>query len=637
MTSITTEDTAARPEAPRTRALPVLSDAYPRRGLDPDELQIVSGFWQRRQETNARTTLDHCLHWIEKLGWLANFDRVAAGCDRDGHVGWPFADSEVYKLMEAIAWEYGRTRRPELDALFRSLSRRVRAAQDEDGYLNTCFGHAGQPARYSDLSGGHELYCAGHLLQAAAARLRTSGQDDFVDAARALADHVCREFGPDGRQTFCGHPEIELGLVEFGRATGEPRYGRQAALFVFRRGHRTLEPPALLGPDYFQDDQPVRQRQAWSGHAVRALYLAAGAVDCAVDSGDQALLEALERQWHRTVERRTYITGGMGSRHQDEGFGEDYELPCDRAYCESCASIASVMVSWRLFLATGRVEYVDLIERTLFNVVAGAVSPEGDRFFYANTLYQRAEGTTVDGVNPRAEASARSAWFDVACCPTNIARTMASLGSYMACVEPGLVTICQYGGATIRTDAGHGPVVLRMETRYPEDGRIRIAVQDAPADGVRLRLRIPAWARDARIDDGSGPREAGPGWADVVAVKGSRLTLDLPMGARVTRPDPRVDATRGCIAVERGPLVLCLEAQDLPAGTGLDDVVVDPASLATSSTGAVIDGSALAHQTGSATTSLGPVPLIPYHQRARRGTTMMRVYLPDKDGGHAQC
>src|SRR5690606_29902328 len=187
-------------------------------------------------------------------------------------------------------------------------------------------------------------YCTGHLLQAAVARVRTVGEDKLVDVARRAADHVCREFGPEGRQGVCGHPEIELGLAELGRALGEARYIEQAGRFIERRGRGTLEPIALLDSSYFQDDRPVREAEAWRGHAVRALYLAAGAVDVAVETGDEELLGAVERQWDRTVERRTYLTGGMGSRHQDEGFGEDWELPPDRAYCETCAGIASVMV-----------------------------------------------------------------------------------------------------------------------------------------------------------------------------------------------------------------------------------------------------------------------------------------------------
>ena len=374
---------------------------------------------------------------MEELGWLANFDRVAQGQMSSQRPGWQFSDSEVYKLMEALAWEYGRSGDPSANELLVGLTERVAAAQHRDGYLNTAFGHPGRPARYTDMEMGHELYCTGHLLQAAVARLRTTGPDRLTEVAHRAAEHVYREFGPEGREAVCGHAEIEVALAEFGRATGESRYVELARLFVERRGRGLLTPVPLLSSAYFQDDVPVRQATAWSGHAVRALYLAAGAVDIAVDREDHELLAAVTGQWQRSVERRTYLTGGMGSRHQDEGFGDDWELPADRAYCETCAGIASVMVSWRLFLATGEVRYADLIERTLYNVVATSPREDGRAFFYANPLHQREPGTDVvpDAVNARAEGGVRAPWFDVSCCPTNVARTLASLGSYLAAVE----------------------------------------------------------------------------------------------------------------------------------------------------------------------------------------------------------
>src|SRR5699024_9305058 len=258
-----------------------------------------------------------------------------------------FSDSEVYKLLEALAWEMGRSEDPVLESMWDVLVERIAAAQDEDGYLNTCYGHPGQAARYTDLSSGHALYCFGHLFQAAVARHRAHGPDRLTEVARRAAEHVCEQFGPSGQDGICGHPEIETGLAELARVFEEPRYTEQARLFLDRRGYGTLAPIPLLGPAYFQDEIPVRRARVLRGHAVRALYLAAGAIDVAVDTGDRELQSAVEQQWARTVERRTYITGGMGSRHQDEGFGDDWELPPDRAYCETCAGIASVMLSAR--------------------------------------------------------------------------------------------------------------------------------------------------------------------------------------------------------------------------------------------------------------------------------------------------
>lgn len=302
---------------------PVVPSRGSRRPLGLRETTLTGGFWAERQEVNAVATLDHCEAWMERLGWLANFDRVADGTIGLGRTGWVFADSEAYKLLEALAWEHGRTGDPALDERIRRLTARIGRAQDPDGYLSTAFGHPGQPPRYSDLEMGHELYNVGHLLQAAVARLRTSEPDDLVEIARRAADHVCERFADAG---LCGHPEIEVGLAEFGRALGESRYLEQARRFLDRRGHGSLR-DIPLGRAYFQDDRPIRAAVAFRGHAVRALYLAAAAVDVAVELDDRELLTAIERQWRHTVARRTHLTGGMGSRHQDEGFGEDWELP----------------------------------------------------------------------------------------------------------------------------------------------------------------------------------------------------------------------------------------------------------------------------------------------------------------------
>ncbi|WP_035737343.1 glycoside hydrolase family 127 protein [Glycomyces arizonensis] len=639
--------------APRSTpppAAPVVPLGGGRRGIGPDDLRLTGGFWGELQERNANATLKHCLEWMERLGWIANFDRVADGDTGGPRPGWQFSDSEIYKLAEALAWEYGRTGETWVNEALEALTGRIAAAQDEDGYLNTCYGHAGQPGRYSDLSSGHELYCVGHLLQAAVARVRTVGEDKLVDVARRAADHVCREFGPDGNPGICGHPEIEVGLAEFGRALGEPRYSEQARVFVERRGRGTLAPIALLDASYFQDDVPVREAEVWRGHAVRALYLAAGAVDVAVDTGDAALLAAVERQWARSVERRTYLTGGMGSRHQDEGFGEDWELPPDRAYCETCAGIASVMVSWRLHLATGDVRYADLMERTFYNVIAASPAEDGRSFFYANPLHQRSAAADVrpDAVNPRAEGGVRAPWFDVSCCPTNLARTLASWQAYAATVEENTaegdtVSLLQYAAGEMRLALAEGELALRIATEYPHAGTVRIEVVDAPARSG-LRLRVPHWADGATLSDGSGERDVEPGWADVRGplAPGAVIVLELPTAPRLTWPDERIDAVRGCVAVERGPLVLCAESVDLPPDQSLEDMRVDVSGpLRAEGDGALVRTRSAPARTESPgrppyrpappTGDAGPereLRLIPYYRWARRGGSAMRVFLP---------
>lgn len=606
------------------------------RPLGLDEVRITGGFWARRQSVNAEASLAHIEHWLERSGWIRNFDLVVAGGLAAGREGREFSDSEVYKLLEAMAWEIGRTGDDEVETRFRALVARVAAAQDTDGYLNTRFGHAGQPPRWSDLAWGHELYCVGHLLQAAVARARTrpDADDGLLAVARRAADNVCDTFGPDGVDGLCGHAEIEPALVELARVTGDDRYLARAALFVERRGHGRLG-DVEWGREYFQDDVPVRQATVLRGHAVRANYLAAGAVDVAVETDDAGLLTAVRDQWRAAVARRTYVTGGQGSRHQDEAFGDDWVLPPDRAYSETCAGIGSVMLAWRLLLAHGPdaadAAYADLIERTLFNVVATSPSADGRRFFYTNTLHRRVRGTVPDPdrASIRAAASLRAPWFEVSCCPTNVARTLASLGAYVATTDDDGLQLHQYASGTV------GPVTVA--TAYPDDGEIRVTVDRAGP--LSLSLRVPGWAVEgATLTVDGATRPVGPGYVTERRAwrAGDEVVLRLPMAPRFTWPDARVDAVRGCVAVERGPLVYAVESVDAP---DVDDLRVD-----TTHPPALVDGRVVVRcrRLGagdpdwpygvSAPPAAGPaahdVPLVEYHAWAQRGPSTMRVWLP---------
>jgi DUF1680 family protein len=620
---------------------PVMPSASKLTPLGLDEVRITGGFWGDRQQVNADNTLPHILDWITRLGWLENFARMARG---DGtHDGREFADSEIHKLLEGLAWEIGRTGDEWAERTFQEVSAVVVAAQAPDGYLDTNFGGPGQRPRYSDLEWGHELYCAGHMIQAAVARLRTHGSDPYVEAAIRLADHIVREFGPQGRNGVCGHPEIEVALAELGRATGDRRYLEQARLFVERRGHGLLD-EGEIGAAYFQDDVPVREAEALRGHAVRALYLSSGAADVADEFGDEELAEALRAQWATTVARRTYLTGGMGSRHEGEAFGDDFELPSDRAYSETCAGVGSIMFSWRLLLAEGEERYADLIERTLFNVVATSPDEDGTAFFYVNPLQRNVPGTAGndDTVSPRASSSLRAPWFAVSCCPPNVARTLASMAAYVATKTDDGVQLHQYAPATIRTPIAAGEVGLRVETAYPENGVIRVVVDESPAEEWSLSLRVPAWAAGATATVNGEPVEVSGDQLVVRRpfVEGDTVELTLPMAPRWTRPDHRIDDLRGTVAVERGPVVLCAESTDFPAGTDLLDLEVDPSQQPVSDgDGATVSLVSRAESDGAwpytpepvtAATAALTARLIPYHRWAERGPSTMRVWLPER-------
>ena len=606
------------------------------------ETTLTGGFWGHQQRLNATSIIAHCERWVDAMGWVANFDAAVEGTLPHVRRGREFADSDVYKLIEAMAWEVGRSGNAEIDRRLRALVERIAPVQEADGYLNTMYGRPGQAGRYSNMEWGHELYCFGHLIQAGVARARTSGNDRLVDIAVRAADHVCDTFGPNGLNAVDGHPEVEVALAELARLTGEQRYLEQAALFVERRGHRLLGDIAL-GAEYFQDDVPVREATAFRGHAVRALYLAAGAVDVAAELDDRSLFEAVVRQTRSTLARRTYITGGMGAHHEGESFGLDYELPPDRAYAETCAGVGSVMLNYRLLLATGDAEYADAMERALFNVVATSPAADGQGFFYTNTLHQRVPGAVPnpDVPSPRAASSLRAPWFDVSCCPTNVARTMASLSAYVATSTDGGLQVHQYAEADIRTTLSlDRRVAVQVQTRYPEDGDIRIVVVETPPDPWTLQLRVPMWAATgATLQVGEERTPVSPGYAAVTRTfaSGDVIHLRLPVEPRWTRPHPRIDAVRGSVAVERGPLVLCMESVDL--GASVNDVVVDTSTAPSQRDGVTFVRAGtipLAEPSwpygddATATTSdLHEVPMISYHEWANRGPSTMRVWLPE--------
>jgi hypothetical protein len=364
--------------------------------------------------------------------------------------------------------------------------------------------------------------------------------------------------------------------VELYRETGERAYLESAQYFVDRRGHGLLG-PGRFGAHYWQDHVPVREAQSAEGHSVRQLYLLAGVADLYVEAGDEALREAAERVWSEMVATKTYLTGGVGAHHSDEAYGDPYELPNERSYCETCAAIASVMFSWRMLMITGESRYADLIERTLYNGFLGGLSLDGQRYIYANPLQVR-EGHMAGG-NDRDYA--RKTWFHCACCPPNVMRTLASLEHYVVLSSAERVLVHQYIPGVYAAVVAGGEASLRMETQYPADGRVRVVTESTPGGSWGLSLRLPHWAEGATLSVNGEPVEvaAKNGWLTLTREwnDGDEVVLDLPLDVRFTRADPRVDADRGQVALERGPLVYCLEAVDHP-GHRLDDIVVDVSS-----------------------------------------------------------
>lgn len=637
------------PCAPRTDAHLAV------RPLGIDQVRLTGGFWGQWQDRNREVTTPHALTWLERDGAMDNLRRLGAGDGAPERRGMRFSDSDLYKALEGIAWDLGRESSPELAAVITDAARLMEQAQEEDGYLNSWV-QAGRAERFADLEHGHELYCAGHLIQAAVAHARTTGGDELLDVARRLADHLVREFGGRRRVDTDGHPEIETALVELYRHTGERDYLDLAQQLLDVRGHGVLGPGAF-GSAYFQDDVPVRDQPTVVGHSVRALYLMAGAVDLYLETGEEALLRAAERQWASMVAEKTYLTGAVGSRFEGEAFGDPFELPPDLIYGETCAGIASVMASWRLLLATGQGKYADLIERTLHNLFAASTSTAGDAFFYVNPVQRRRprEAAPVDGKPLRSDApGTRPAWFDCACCPPNIMRTVASLGGYLATVDDTGVQLHLYAPAELRVPLGDGEVWVTVATDYPLDGTVTVRVEQSPQQPWTLSLRVPAWCRGASVEVDGEQREAtadNDGYVriDRMWVSGDVVRLVLPMPARLTVAHPAVDAVRGSVAIERGPLTYCLESLDQPQDVDLDAVELPAAAQLRVNRREELLGGTVVIETdavsrddsgwvGSGWAPLGEEPqpstrpvvltAIPYYLWANRGPSAMRVWVP---------
>ncbi|MGH2850285.1 MAG: glycoside hydrolase family 127 protein [Solirubrobacteraceae bacterium] len=606
------------------------------RPISAELVEITGGLLADRQRVNREVTLLHGLEELERAGTLENF-RIAAGRASGTRRGLVFSDTDVYKWLEALAWELARERSPKLEQLVADTVELVAETQEADGYLNTWCQINDPSWRWTDLEMGHELYCGGHLIQAAIAVDRALGDASLLRVARRFADLIDEVFRTGSHTGTDGHPEIETALVELYRHTGERRYLELADVLITRRGARTFG--GRFTPDYYQDDEPVRGSRSIVGHAVRALYLAAGVTDVYAETGDAELRAAALAQWDDLTASKMYLTGGVGSRHTGESIGDPYELPPDRAYCETCAAIANIQWNWRLLLVTGESRFADLIERTLYNGFLSGLSLDGRQFFYVNQLQSRS-------------GQARHTWNPVACCPPNIMRLLASLNHYLATSDPDGIQIHQYAPSTIEATGPDGQQIeLRVQTDYPWSGEIGVEVLRTSGVEWTLSLRVPAWAAGTMLD--GVPVPAG-GYVRLIRAwqPGDRVSLVLDVSPRLTAPNPRIDAIRGCLAVERGPLVYCIERQDVPADVDLADIRLDAASqpadagtlellagmrgVSVPAVVPAVDGwSQVEYRdtrelpASSASAPVVPLLAIPYFAWANRGTGAMRVWIPD--------
>lgn len=604
------------------------------------EVQITDRFWAPRRETNRVVTIPVNFENLEKSGNIRNLELAAAKAT-NGFTGPVFMDSDIYKALEAAAYSLATHPDPVLDQKLDRIIGILAAAQQPNGYLNSYFVVKEPDKRWTNLRDWHELYCAGHLFEAAVAHYQATGKRNLLDVAVKLADHIDSVFGPPPgkRMGYPGHPEIELALIKLWKVTREKRYFELARFFVENRGRRFFgeehhTPLNEYDGTYWQDDVPICEHRNIKGHAVRAAYLLSGATDVAAETRDPALLKMLNRVWRNTTEKNLYLTGGIGPSSHNEGFTVDYDLPNLTAYQETCASVALALWNHRLALLYGDARYADVLERSLYNGVLSGVSLDGKRFFYVNPL-------ASSGTHHRSE------WFGCACCPPNVARTLAFIGGYGYATSDDALWVNLYlQGKVVATVAGT-QLTMDVATDYPWDGRVRFTPQLASPTRFALRLRVPGWCHGAAVAINGQPVSS-PAIERGYCVlnrewrTGDTVDLNLPMPVERIAANPRVRENVGALALQRGPIVYCLEACDQTEP--LDSLYLPvEASLRAEPAPQLLGGVTVV--TGVARASVEqdwtgrlyqpaksprdvPITAIPYYAWDNRKPGAMRVWLP---------
>jgi uncharacterized protein len=608
-------------------------------------VEIQDNFWKPRIQTVSTVTIPVCIDQTEvKTPRIRNFEKVAAG-KGEKHEGIYYDDSDVYKALEAIAYSLKNYPDKELEQKADDWVDKIAAAQLPDGYLNTFFTLNGLGDRWTDMD-KHEDYCAGHLIEAAIAYYNTTGKRKLLDVAIRLANHIDSVLRLQNRQWVSGHEEIELALVKLYRLTGNKEYLDLADWFLQQRGHGYFYSRAR-DQEQYQDRYPVKQQTRITGHAVRAMYLYTGAADVAAAKNDTGYMNTMKQVWEDVVYRNMYITGGIGSSGRNEGFGEDYDLPNMQAYCETCASVGMVLWNQRMNLLTGDSKYADVLERSLYNGALDGLSMKGDRFFYGNPLASEGEDS-------------RSEWFGTACCPSNIARLVESVGNYIYAGSNEAIWINLFIGSKGSIVVKNKKVEVSQETNYPWDGKVRISVLPEKQIEFELFIRIPGWAGNEPVPGDTyrfldGPSEAisltlNGKPADYKMVKGYAvirkswkkgdvIQLELPMPVRriVAINEIKDDINR--VALQRGPLVYCFEHADNDGKT-MNIVIRDNAAFKTEFRPDMLNGivaiSSDAPVVNISDNGLSVKPVIknvlaiPFFSWANRGEGQMQVWMPRK-------
>ncbi len=635
---------------------------YPISNIPFTQVTINDKFWSPRIETNRSVTVPYDFQKCEETGRNANFAK-AAGLMEGAHEGIFFNDSDVFKVIEGAAYSLMLHPDPKLDAYLDELIAWIAASQEADGYLYTARTIAERngtvdqlpddregKTRYSNLRVSHELYNIGHMYEGAVAHFQATGKRSLLDVAIKSADHVVATFGVDKKRDVPGHQEIEMGLVKLYLVTGNEQYLAMAKFFLDERGHYNGRPQyGNYGNEgYTQDHLPVTEQSEAIGHAVRAVYMYSGMADVAALTGDQAYIDAMDRLWENVVGKKFYITGGIGARHHGEAFGDNYELPNATAYNETCAAIANIFWNQRLFQLHGDAKYIDVLERSLFNGYLPGIAFSGDRFFYVNPL-------EFDGEFKfnRDDSLVRMPWFGCSCCPTNVVRVFPSLGGYIygqredttekGKKKAGEVYVNLFVSSKAALNVNEQTVKIAQTTNYPWDGKVKIKIDPKEAADFTLCVRIPGWAQgkpvpssifryaDAQTESATLTVNGEAvtvrpvkGYARIKRTwnKGDVVELTLPMPVRRVVSHAQIAETKGKVAIERGPLVYCLEGID-NGGKALGQTLQDSAKFSVKWSPDLLHGVNVIR----AKQGKEELTFVPYYAWAHRGVGEMAVWM----------
>ena len=581
--------------------------------IDFSHVKINDNFWSPRLSKHVSATLPVCIDQIEnQTGRIRNFENAAKG--EGEHSGIFFDDSDVYKALEGMAYSLINNPDPELEKKADEWIDKFAAAQQPDGYINTFYTLTGLDKRWTNMD-KHEMYCAGHMIEAGVAYYQATGKRKLLDVCIRMTDHMMSQFGPGKRHWVPGHEEIELALVKLYQTTQEQKYLDFAYWLLEERGHGhgTMGDEGKWDPVYYQDIVPVRRLTDISGHAVRCMYLYCGMADVAALKNDTGYIAAIDRLWDDVVHRNMYITGGIGSSRDIEGFTEDYDLPNLDAYCETCASVGMVLWNQRMNQLTGDSKYIDILERSLYNGALAGISLGGDRFFYVNPLESKGDHH-------------RQEWYGCACCPSQLSRFLPSIGNYIYASSDDALWVNLYIGNTGQIRIGETDILLTQETDYPWDGSVKLTISTSQPLEKEIRLRIPNWCKtyDLSINGKRINVSEKKGYAVIKDWKSQDvIALDMDMPVEIVAADPHVKENFGKRAIQRGPLVYCMEEIDNPEY--FDQIQLSPSTtFQTAFVSDILNGIKTIKTNGRAQSAT----FIPYYAWDNRKAGKMRVWIP---------